>query len=803
MVSLDLLRVRPRLAAAVALTLLTLAVHSRTLANGFVDYDDRTYVLDNEAVRRGLAPETVAWAFTTTTAANWHPLTWLSHLADVSLYGLDPRGHHATSVALHLAVTLLLFASLERMTGRLGRSAFVAALHAVHPLHVESVAWVAERKDVLSALFAWAAILVWSGQRGRRPTALRYAAVAALLAAGLMAKPMLVTLPILLLLLDLWPLGRSALAGAERSGERGGVALARLAAEKLPLLALAAASSLVTIVAQRAGGAVATLQSLPLSERVANAVVAPVAYLGKAIWPAGLAVFYPHPRGALPGWQVAGAALLLVLITAAAWRAWPRRPYLAVGWLWYLVALVPVLGLVQVGNQAIADRYTYLPLFGVFLVVAWGASDLAALRRPAWLLPALACVWIGALACVSWVQVGHWRNGITLFEHALAVTPPNATAYSNLGLARLHAGDRAGAESALERAIGLDATLPPALENLGLMRLEQGRAEEAVRLLSESVRLKPDDGLSRLNLANAHRARGDDERALAELDEATRRLPGSGAARSRRALLLAERGRSDEAIAEAGAALAAGAEDPEVRFVAGSALVAAGASERGLAELERVAAAGVGGAEADLWRALALRRLGRPADAEAAIARAARTAASPEAIAGLAATAFRRIDRELALDLLAAAVAAAPESPELRLARGQLLSVVGSSAAARDELEAALRLRPGWGDAANTLALLLASAADAGVRDPARALDLAQRLVAASGGRHPLLLRTLAVALASTGRRAEADETLARAAELARAAGQADFAAQLEREREAIRGGWPPPAAPSAAPAAR
>ncbi|KAB2958023.1 MAG: tetratricopeptide repeat protein, partial [Thermoanaerobaculia bacterium] len=574
--SLDLLR-RPRLTAAVALSLLTLAVYSRTLANGFVDYDDRTYVVDNETVRRGLTPETAAWAFTTTTAANWHPLTWLSHLADVSLFGLDPAGHHATSVALHLAVTLLLFASLERMTGRPGRSAFVAALHAVHPLHVESVAWVAERKDVLSALLAWAAILVWSRQRSGGPGVARHAAVMALLGAGLMVKPMLVTLPVLLLLLDLWPLGRSALARAEKAGTpgraSGATPLRRLVVEKLPLLALAVASSAVTIFAQRAGGAVASLQSLPLGERVANAVVAPVAYLAKALWPARLAVFYPHPRGSLAAWQVAGAAALLALLTVAAVRAWRRRPYLAVGWLWFLISLVPVLGIVQVGNQAWADRYTYLPLTGPFLIVAWGVPDRLAGRRAARLLPALACAWIGVLAAVSWVQIGHWRNGITLFEHALAVTAPNATAYSNLGGSRLRAGDRAGAESALERAIELDGTMAPALENLGLLRLEQGRAEEAVRLLSRSVDAHPDDGLSRLNLANAHHERGDDERALAELDEAVRLLPGNAAARSRRALLLAERGRGPEAMADAEAALRSGAEDPAVRSVAGTALI--------------------------------------------------------------------------------------------------------------------------------------------------------------------------------------------------------------------------------------
>jgi hypothetical protein len=369
-------------------------------------------------------------------ASNWHPLTLLSHLLDGQLYGLDPAGHHATSLLLHLANVLLLFEVLRGMTGALGRSAVAAALFAVHPTHVESVAWIAERKDVLSALFWILAMGAWACY-ARQPSIGRYGLVALLMILGLMAKPMVVTLPFALLLLDVWPLDRL------RLGWR------RLGVEKLPLLALSAASSVITLRYQETS--LAPLDAVPWSLRVANAVVSYAAYLGKLFWPRDLAVFYPIGL-AIPPWKTAGAALLLIAITAlAVWRA-QREPWLLTGWLWFLGTLVPVIGLVQVGRQAMADRYTYIPSIGLFLAVVWTVAGLLTGRRT--VLTAAAGVVILALAAVTRTQIGYWADSATLFRHALAATDDgNYLAHIGLGKALLGVKDCAGAAAQFQAVL--------------------------------------------------------------------------------------------------------------------------------------------------------------------------------------------------------------------------------------------------------------------------------------------------------------------------------------------------------------
>lgn len=390
-------------------------------------------MVGNPWVVQGITRAGIAWAMTAEVASNWHPLTLLSHLLDGQLYGLDPAGHHATSLLLHLANVLLLFEVLRRMTGGMtgavGRSAVVAALFAVHPTHVESVAWIAERKDVLSALFWILAMGAWE-RYARRPSIGRYGLVALLMILGLMAKPMVVTLPFALLLLDVWPLDRLHLGWK------------RLAIEKLPLLALSAASSVITIRYQEAS--LARLDVVPWSLRAANAVVSYVAYLGKLFWPTHLAVFYPISL-AIPAWKVLGASLLLIAITAlAVWRA-RREPWLLTGWLWFLGTLVPVIGLVQVGRQAMADRYTYIPSIGLFLAVVWTVAGLLKEHRA--VLAAAAGAVILALAAVTRVQIGYWADSATLFRHALAATDDgNYLAHIGLGKALIGVKDCAGAE---------------------------------------------------------------------------------------------------------------------------------------------------------------------------------------------------------------------------------------------------------------------------------------------------------------------------------------------------------------------
>lgn len=412
---------RPPLILGGALALLTVLAFLPSLGNGYVILDDPLYVTTNHEVRQGITRDGAAWALTANVANNWHPLTVLSHMLDVEVFGLPPAGHHLTSLLLHLAGVLLLFEALRRMTGAVYRSALVAALFAVHPTRVESVAWISERKDVLSGLFFMLALLAYLGWV-RRPSAGRYLLVALAMALGLAAKPMLVTLPCVLLLLDFWPLGR-----------RG---LGRLTLEKIPLFALSAASSLVTLHYQKTS--MAPLDVLPWDLRLANAAVSYVAYLGKAFLPRNLAALYPFPME-IPAWKTAGALLLLAIVTAfAIWRA-RKSPWLLVGWLWFLGTLVPVIGLVQVGRQAMADRYTYLPFIGLFLAVVWGLAELMELveRRGALrpVLGALAILAILGLAGMARAQTRHWRDSVTLFRHALAVTGDNPLARRGLAKA--------------------------------------------------------------------------------------------------------------------------------------------------------------------------------------------------------------------------------------------------------------------------------------------------------------------------------------------------------------------------------
>ncbi|HTG32198.1 MAG TPA: hypothetical protein VLB76_04655 [Thermoanaerobaculia bacterium] len=423
-----------------ALALLTLAAYLPALRNGFVNLDDGLYVTGNPQVQKGITRASAVWALTANVANNWHPLTLLSHQLDCQLFGLDPAGHHATSLLLHLANTLLLFAVLRGMTGAVWRSAAVAALFAVHPAHVESVAWVAERKDVLSALFWILAMAAWTGY-ARRPSPGRYLLVALMMILGLMAKPMVVTLPFALLLLDVWPL------------ERRGLGWQRLIAEKLPLLALSAVASLVTLRYQRTS--LAPLDLVPWSLRLANAAVSYASYLGKLLLPRNLAVFYPIPL-AIPAWQVAAAAVLLAALTAlAAWKA-RRAPWLLVGWLWFLGTLVPVIGLVQVGRQAMADRYTYLPSIGLFVAIVWGiAWGIAALARERRAVLFIAAAAILALAVGTWMQAGTWHDSVALYRHALAVTRGNYVAHVGLAKALTAERNLEGAEQQYRAALAL------------------------------------------------------------------------------------------------------------------------------------------------------------------------------------------------------------------------------------------------------------------------------------------------------------------------------------------------------------
>jgi protein O-mannosyl-transferase len=411
----------------------TLSLYEPSLRSNFVNYDDPAYVVDNVHVHQGLSRSNLAWAFTTTTLANWHPLTWISYMADARLLGLKPAGYHLDNVLWHVLNVVLLFLLLRAASGYIGRSAVVAALFALCPLNVESVAWIAERKSLLCTAFLFLALLAY-GWYAHKPSIGRYLMVALLFAFSLMAKPMAVTLPFALLLLDYWPLKRLGLSGANAFERPASSARSlKLVAEKIPLLLLSLASAFITLYAQRRGGAVASPRFLPVSFRIENAAVSYVAYMWKAVWPSHLAVFYPE--NPLATWKVAVAAILLLAITAAVWRYREKR-YLLTGWLWFLGTLVPMIGIIQVGRQAMADRYAYVPLLGLFVMVVWLAAELIArinLSRTIALAGTLAI--LSGYAWASHRQIGYWRDSYSLFSHAVEVTTGNGVAEDNLGVA--------------------------------------------------------------------------------------------------------------------------------------------------------------------------------------------------------------------------------------------------------------------------------------------------------------------------------------------------------------------------------
>jgi len=526
----------PRWLVALALLGLVAAVFHPVREHDFTGFDDGFHITENPYLRSGLTPENVVRAFTAPFVAmrayargrphralgwHWVPLTTISFQLNYALHGFEPAGFLLTNVALHAISTLLLFAVLARMTRATWPSAFVAAVFAIHPLHVEPVAWVAARTDALAGVFWMLGMLAWA-RYAERPSLGAYGIVALCVALGLLAKPVVVTLPFALLLLDYWPLRRLAPVGAAAPWPLDRARLARAVLEKLPLLVLVAAASVVTLFAPRQGGNFPHAALLPFDQRLANAAVSYVVYLGQSVWPSGLAVFYPHPADGLPAWQVVGSAALLALLSALALR-WARtRPYLAVGWLWYLGTLVPMIGLVQVGLQAHADRYMYLPLVGLAIAAAWGAADLASLRRGArQFLAVVGAVAVAGLAFAASQQVKTWRDPMTLFEQAIAVTEDNFLAHGNLAAELLLRGRTDEAESHYREALRIRPGRPKVLLGWADALAAQGRLGEALGRYEQLLQHNPDDaraaghyGLALLRVGRFAEARDPLERAL-------------------------------------------------------------------------------------------------------------------------------------------------------------------------------------------------------------------------------------------------------------------------------------------------
>lgn len=648
-----------------------LAVFGQTIRYDFVNFDDDLYVYNAPAIKAGLTIKGIVAAFTSPHARNWHPLTTISHMLDCQLYGLNAGGHHATNIILHTVAVLVLFRVMWQMTGSMWKSALVAALFGVHPLHVESVAWVSERKDVLSAIFFFLMLGAYC-HYARAVSLARYLVVAVLFAAGLMSKPMLVSAPIVLLLLDYWPLRR--LEQSSSTSEKTKVLSAGnrkrvirfLFLEKIPLFILSAVACVITFVVQkRATGAI---PPLPFLWRLQNAFVSYVIYAWKTLWPTQLAVFYPHPNDTLAIWEVVFAFLLLLAITVAAIVFRSRRPYLLTGWFWYLVMLVPVVGVLQVGEQGHADRYTYLPDIGLFVVVIWFATDVLAVHRSTSRLAvtsAVAVLIILALAWTAFIQTSYWRNSETLWTRALAVTADNDVAHNNLGYLCADRGQLDKAISHFESAA----------------RIRSGKQDAHYDVGSAFVQM---------NLGDALAKKGRSDEAMVHYEEAIRLQPNYADAYYNRGNVLFAKGRTDEAIADWEKTLQLQPNDPDAHTCLGNALLRQGSVKEAIVQYKTAS--------------------------------------------------------ELA-----------PDDPHSR----------------------------------NNIAWLLATSADASIRDGAKAVDLALQAAALSGGKEPRFLRTLAAAYAESGRFFKALAVAQQAVTIARMQGKAGLANLLEKDVVLYRGHLP------------
>jgi protein O-mannosyl-transferase len=540
---------RPDLLILLGLAVMTFAIYAQVIGHQFITLDDDAYIKENAMVNRGVTLAGVAWAFTTFDAANWHPLTWIAHMIDSQLFGMNAGGHLLVNALIHVANTLLVFWFLLRTTHARWPSALVAALFALHPLHVESVAWAAERKDTLSTFFGLLSLIAYA-RYAKAPSNGRYAWTAITLAMGLLAKPMLVTWPFVMLLLDYWPLRRFDLTSRKDVATK----LWPLLREKLPLFAIVAASAVITSLAQSHGGTVRTFQEFPIALRLANALASYLKYVILTFWPNDLAVYYPYTTAGTPAWQIICAAFLLIGITALCFFQRKIRPYLVVGWLWFLGTLVPVIGIVQVGGQTMADRYFYIPSIGLFIVIAFGLADIAKTRRVAPSLSgAVASVVLLALGILTNAQIHRWSDSFTLFKHTLAVTPPNLMIENNLGSALSRIGLHDEAAVHFEKALEImpahyDPLLYDALLNMGISRFYQNRLPEAIEYCQSALRVRPDAPKAHDLLGMALAMQGHGEAALDEIRHAAELAPNDADIQKDLGVTLARLGRIPESI---------------------------------------------------------------------------------------------------------------------------------------------------------------------------------------------------------------------------------------------------------------
>ena len=560
----------------------TFAVYWPVRNHEFINFDDNVYLTSNPIVKRGLTFKNITWALAARHASNWHPLTWISHMLDVELYGLDPGRHHMTSVLFHILSALMLFILLKRMTGSVWRSGFVAALFALHPLQVESVAWVAQRKTVLSTFLGM--LTLWSYVRYvEEPGGPRYLATLLFFMLGLLSKPMLVTLPFVMLLLDYWPLDRfrPGIMKNRNNARQWGIKT-WLFLEKTPFFVLAAASSTVTYLVQREGGAVSSLDMISLKLRVSNTLVSYIAYIIKMFWPQRLAVFYPYPSN-IPMWKVVGASMLLAVISLGVIVSMKRRPYLLVGWLWYIGTLVPVIGLVQVGAQALADRYAYVTLIGLFIMIAWGVPVFwGKINLPRIGLHLIAAISLLLLLTGSWLQNRYWRNSIELFSHTLTMTSNNFVAHNDLGSALAQKGKTTEAITQFSEALRIKPRYAKAHNNLGSALEKQGRIKEAIEHYLKALQIRPEYAKAYHNLGNAYVKQGRTQEAIKHYLKALRIKPALSKTHINLGNALNRQGRTEEAIGHYLVALRIRPDSAKAHNNLGNALVELGRIEEAI-----------------------------------------------------------------------------------------------------------------------------------------------------------------------------------------------------------------------------
>ena len=571
----------------VGLAVVTLAVYAQVTGHQFITLDDDFYIKNNPMVNRGVTLSRIAWAFTTFHQANWHPLTWISHMIDSQLFGMNAGGHLLVNVLIHVANTLLLFWFLLRTTHARWPSALVAALFALHPLHVESVAWAAERKDTLSTFFGLLSLIAYARYAQARSMGW-YARTAAALALGLMAKPILVTWPFVMLLLDYWPLRRLSGQPARRSLGGGGWSAVRgIVLEKIPLLAIAAASCVITMIAQARGGAVRTFADAPVTLRLSNALVSYAKYVLLTFWPNDLAVYYPFAPVGIPPWQIVGAALLLIGITAFCVSQRKIRPYLIVGWLWFVGTLIPVIGFVQVGGQTMADRYFYIPSIGLFIAIAFGVANIAQTRRIARSLGvATIAVVLLVLATLTNTQIHRWRDSSTLFQHTLAVTPPNLPIEYNLAHLLGEQGRYDEAAAHFQKALQIKPDFFDGLLNMGVTRAQQGQTGEAIEYYQRAITVQPNSAKAHAELGVALAKQNRTEAALDELSKASELAPNDPDLHTNLGLVLARLGRVQEAIDELHQAVWFKPDSAEAHNNLGLVLLASGKPRESIPEFE-------------------------------------------------------------------------------------------------------------------------------------------------------------------------------------------------------------------------